>query len=471
MRLRRDGPIGIARWPVWSLPRSVLCIIVAGRAAGGGHAGHRLRRRHRAARPGRGRSPWPCWPSAGIISTEASLGRGAGPPPVRRDPAHRPELGVGVRRGRAAARGRWPASSSLVIYGYMYLRVWRPLAVPPHRVLFSTATVVLAVQAAAAVIASAAGRTRSAASPGWPRCSPALLAYAAVNMTLIVAAIVLSGPEPQPGRVPAGARPRRRRGAGVRHAVHGGAHRGRDGHLRPGLRGAGAAPADRPAPRGAGPAAGGGGQHRQQDRAAERGRLGHRGRPGGAPDRAARRQRHRAACSTWTTSSRSTTSTGTWSGTRCWWRWPRRSGTWCATTTWSAGSAARSSWSCCPPRTATRAGSAPRRWPTASAAASRSCASTSRRSAGELVVDDLSVSIGGATSPADGTQLADLLKVADAAMYAAKEAGRNRVFMGLHSIRAAPRAEPDAGAVTVGQRLARRAGTDRRAVGAPHRGA
>ena len=54
---------------------------------------------------------------------------------------------------------------------------------------------------------------------------------------------------------------------------------------------------------------------------------------------------------------------------------------------------------------------------------------------GELVVGDLSVSIGGATSPADGTQLADLLKVADAAMYAAKEAGRNRVFMGLRSIR------------------------------------
>ncbi len=58
-----------------------------------------------------------------------------------------------------------------------------------------------------------------------------------------------------------------------------------------------------------------------------------------------------------------------------------------------------------------------------------------KASFGDVVVTDLSVSIGGATSPADGTQLADLLKVADAAMYAAKEAGRNRVFMGVASIR------------------------------------
>ncbi|HVH22515.1 MAG TPA: GGDEF domain-containing protein, partial [Pseudonocardia sp.] len=54
---------------------------------------------------------------------------------------------------------------------------------------------------------------------------------------------------------------------------------------------------------------------------------------------------------------------------------------------------------------------------------------------GDIEVGDLSVSIGGATSPADGTQLNDLLKVADAAMYAAKDAGRNRVVMGLRTIR------------------------------------
>ena len=41
------------------------------------------------------------------------------------------------------------------------------------------------------------------------------------------------------------------------------------------------------------------------------------------------------------------------------------------------------------------------------------------------------MSIGGATTSRDGTDLATLLEIADAAMYEAKRAGRNLVRMGV----------------------------------------
>jgi diguanylate cyclase (GGDEF)-like protein len=44
-----------------------------------------------------------------------------------------------------------------------------------------------------------------------------------------------------------------------------------------------------------------------------------------------------------------------------------------------------------------------------------------------LVISGLTVSVGGAVSPLSGTELATLLQTADAALYAAKRAGRNRV--------------------------------------------
>jgi len=48
-----------------------------------------------------------------------------------------------------------------------------------------------------------------------------------------------------------------------------------------------------------------------------------------------------------------------------------------------------------------------------------------------VVVEGLTVSIGGATTPRDGNDLAALLEIADAAMYEATRAGRNLVRMGL----------------------------------------
>ncbi|NMH98695.1 GGDEF domain-containing protein [Pseudonocardia acidicola] len=51
---------------------------------------------------------------------------------------------------------------------------------------------------------------------------------------------------------------------------------------------------------------------------------------------------------------------------------------------------------------------------------------------GPLTVNDISVSVGGATFPQDGAELRQLLEVADSALYAAKRAGRNAVRMGSH---------------------------------------
>jgi len=48
-----------------------------------------------------------------------------------------------------------------------------------------------------------------------------------------------------------------------------------------------------------------------------------------------------------------------------------------------------------------------------------------------VVVEGLTVSIGGATAPRDAQDLGGLLEIADAAMYEAKRAGRNLVRMGV----------------------------------------
>jgi diguanylate cyclase (GGDEF)-like protein len=50
---------------------------------------------------------------------------------------------------------------------------------------------------------------------------------------------------------------------------------------------------------------------------------------------------------------------------------------------------------------------------------------------GPLTVDRLTVSVGGAVATPDSDDLQALLQVADAALYAAKRAGRNRVRMGI----------------------------------------
>jgi diguanylate cyclase (GGDEF)-like protein len=129
---------------------------------------------------------------AGILSTEASLGVER----MRHRSDESPHIDLSsVWTFAAAALLPGAAASAVVlgIYAHLYARVWRG-GIPPHRAIFSTATVVLAVQAASAVTGLVDRDALFKSFPGLALVVAAVLAYAAVNMVLVVAVIVLSGP-------------------------------------------------------------------------------------------------------------------------------------------------------------------------------------------------------------------------------------------------------------------------------------
>ena len=194
MQQRRRDPIGITRWSVWALPRRALLFVVlvdllaAGSLLVGFADGI-------APQP----RPWSITLAvlavAGILSTEASLGVER----MRRQSEHTPNIDLSSVWAFAAAAllpGPLAAVVVILIYGYMYLRLWRSEGIPPHRVLFSTATVVLAVQAAAPVVALGGGPTPFRSAVGLAAVAAGVVTYAAVNMSLVVAVIALSGPGP-----------------------------------------------------------------------------------------------------------------------------------------------------------------------------------------------------------------------------------------------------------------------------------
>ncbi len=190
MELQRDDPIGIARWPIWQLNRSVLLIILVVELLALGTVTARI-----ADGLPPGRESWlltlGVLVAAGIVSTEASLGVER----VRRQSDETPHIDLSSVWTFAAAvllPGVLACVVVAISYGYLYLRAWRQLDVPLHRVLFSAATVLLAVQAAGMVV-TRAGPDPFHSLAGLSTLLLGLLAYAVVNMTLIVAAIVLSG--------------------------------------------------------------------------------------------------------------------------------------------------------------------------------------------------------------------------------------------------------------------------------------
>ncbi|OLT21699.1 hypothetical protein BJF78_34135 [Pseudonocardia sp. CNS-139] len=131
---------------------------------------------------------------AGILSTEASLGVERVRQKSDDASPHIDLSSVWAFAAAALLPGVLAAGVAVVIYAHLYARVWSRSDVPPHRALFSTATVVLAVQAAGFVTDLVPADELFHTLAGLGAVVLALLAYAAVNMVLVVAVIVLSGP-------------------------------------------------------------------------------------------------------------------------------------------------------------------------------------------------------------------------------------------------------------------------------------
>ncbi|HWM59803.1 MAG TPA: GGDEF domain-containing protein [Pseudonocardia sp.] len=193
MPLRRDDPLRITRWSVWAVPRSVLSVIflvellaVVLLAVGGLHGGRPVDEHMVLSMA--------VLAVAGVLSSEASLGVER----IRRQTDESPHIDLSSVWNFAAAVLLPPVLAGVIvaiIYGHLYLRIWRQHGVPPHRVLFSTATVVLAVQAAGAIIGHGGGGPDPFHTlTGLLSLVVAVFAYAVVNMALIVTVIVLSAP-------------------------------------------------------------------------------------------------------------------------------------------------------------------------------------------------------------------------------------------------------------------------------------
>ena len=83
----------------------------------------------------------------------------------------------------------------VVIYLHLYIRVWRPTRQPAYRWVFTTATVLLAVHAAAGAAAYVDNSDVFSSGSGLAAIVTALLCYTAVNTCLVVGAVLLSAPE------------------------------------------------------------------------------------------------------------------------------------------------------------------------------------------------------------------------------------------------------------------------------------
>jgi diguanylate cyclase (GGDEF)-like protein len=191
MRVPRRG---VSRWAVWTLPFPVLAVLLAVEFLAAGTLATAVPR-DAAVLPDNWSLVLAVLIGAGIISTEASLGIER----MRHRSDETPHIDLSSVWTFAAAALLPGAAASVVvigIYGHLYARVWRrgAVPVPAYRAVYSTATIVLAVQAAAAVTGVVERESMFRSLPGLGAVVLALLAYAAVNMVLVVAVIVLSGP-------------------------------------------------------------------------------------------------------------------------------------------------------------------------------------------------------------------------------------------------------------------------------------
>jgi diguanylate cyclase (GGDEF)-like protein len=178
------------RWALWALPRRVLLVILTVELVALAALALQVAHLPPVLLPQWG------WTlavlvGAGVVSTEASLGVER----RRQAPDRSPHIDLSSVWTFAAAAllpGALATVVVVVLYGHLYARAWRPMGVPPHRVAFSTAAIVLAVLAAGAVIGTVDPAERFHTGFGLLAVAVALVVYAVVNMLLVVVVMVLS---------------------------------------------------------------------------------------------------------------------------------------------------------------------------------------------------------------------------------------------------------------------------------------
>jgi diguanylate cyclase (GGDEF)-like protein len=192
MRQSGTSPIGASRWVLRSLPRPVLAVILAVELVA--VAAVVL---HLPAETDLATGDWAPFAAvlvaAGILSTEASLGVER----IRHRPEGHPHIDLSSVWTFAAAAllpGIVATAVVVAVYAHLQVRIGRRSGVPLHRAAFTTATVVLAVQAVHAVTGLVEQHALFGSVAGLGVVVLGVLAYAAVNMVLVVAVIVLSGP-------------------------------------------------------------------------------------------------------------------------------------------------------------------------------------------------------------------------------------------------------------------------------------
>jgi diguanylate cyclase (GGDEF)-like protein len=92
------------------------------------------------------------------------------------------------------------AAVAAVVHLHVWARTGRP-RVPLYRGLYSTATIVLACLAAAAVVMLLGGAPAALSAAGLPGIVLALLAYTTINNGLVAGAVAMSAPQPDLARV------------------------------------------------------------------------------------------------------------------------------------------------------------------------------------------------------------------------------------------------------------------------------
>jgi diguanylate cyclase (GGDEF)-like protein len=189
MRRRRHRPTGITRWALWGLPGRVLCVVlpvevlaVLSLVAASSH--------DIASLP-------PSWIArlavlvlAGMISTECSIGVER----IRHRRATVPHIDLSSVWTFAAAAllpGLAACALVVILYLHIYLRVDRRAGVQAHQITYTAATIVLAVQIASTIMGMAGANPYTSAF-GLALVALSVLAYAAVNMVLVTTVVVLA---------------------------------------------------------------------------------------------------------------------------------------------------------------------------------------------------------------------------------------------------------------------------------------